>query len=309
MRTALIAAISDNGVIGNNRSLPWAKISADMKWFRERTGGHSVIMGRKTWESLPKEFRPLHGRQNIVVSTQSLKLPGDVLVVSSLENALEVARDRPFIIGGESIYRQALPLVDEMYLTRVHQDVEGDVRFPDWNQDEWNLVWRKDDALGRITWEVYYRKTPLYEFSATRDPKQYQIMEGLLAKGQCHFCPEAFAEHHKAPILWKGIHWFVTENDFPYKGARCHFMMVLQNHVETLSGVPPGAWEEMGTILRWLEQHYGIEGGALGFRFGEPVRSGASIRHVHAHVIVPEVGAPPVPFFIGCYKASQITLP
>jgi len=128
---ALIAAVADNGVIGRGGALPW-RIPADLRWFRERTMGHHVVMGRKTWVSIG---RPLPGRTNIVVSrTRDLAVPEGVSVVDGLATAIERATragdDEVFVIGGAELYRAALPQADRIYLTRVHADVEGDTWFP-----------------------------------------------------------------------------------------------------------------------------------------------------------------------------------
>lgn len=106
---SLIAAVARNRVIGKNNQLLW-HLPEDMKHFREVTRGKPVIMGRKTWESLPEKFRPLPGRHNIVVSRNlDYKAPGATLV-SSLEDAIHLTRsdDETFVIGGETLYRQAL---------------------------------------------------------------------------------------------------------------------------------------------------------------------------------------------------------
>lgn len=130
MRVSLIAAVAHNGVIGIEGRLPW-RLPADMAWFRRLTVGHSVVMGRKTWESLP---RPLVDRRNLVVSRNPAFLAPSGTVVPSVPEALGVARaageSEAFVIGGERIYAEALPLADRIYLTRVHGDVAGDAFFP-----------------------------------------------------------------------------------------------------------------------------------------------------------------------------------
>lgn len=136
---ALIVAVAENGVIGRDGKLPW-RIPEDMKWFKARTEGRPLIMGRKTWESLPK--RPLPGRTNIVVTRDaSFKAEGGV-VVTSLAAALDVAAgeapEEIMVIGGAEIYRAAMPFVRRIYLTSVHGEIEGDTYFPPIDSGAWN---------------------------------------------------------------------------------------------------------------------------------------------------------------------------
>ena len=137
----LIAALARNGVIGINNTLPW-HLPEDMKHFREATRGKPVIMGRKTWESLPDTFRPLPGRHNIVVSRNPTYQADGATVVSSLTAALDAAvnADDVFVIGGAELYRQALPLARRMVLTRIEQDFEGDAHFPSFTDADWQMT-------------------------------------------------------------------------------------------------------------------------------------------------------------------------
>jgi dihydrofolate reductase len=123
-----IVAISENYVIGKNGDLPW-KISEDLKWFKKITLGHTLLMGRKTWESLPG---PLPKRENWVLSSTLTTQP-DIQVFTKLEKALEAASNHElFIIGGGELYRQTLPLCGELYVSEVHREIEnGDAFFPD----------------------------------------------------------------------------------------------------------------------------------------------------------------------------------
>lgn len=141
---SIIVATAENGVIGKDNQLLW-KLSADLKQFRILTTGHSVIMGRKTFESIG---RPLPNRTNIVVSRQKdLILPEGVLKVNSLEAAIETAKnysgnEEIFIIGGGNVYEQALKITDKIYLTEVKASIEGDAFFPALNIDEWKEIAR-----------------------------------------------------------------------------------------------------------------------------------------------------------------------
>ena len=157
---SIIVAVAENWVIGGNNQLLW-HISEDLKRFKALTSGHSIIMGRKTFESIG---RPLPNRKNIVVSRNSNLIIEGCIIVNSLNEALEitVGEDEAFVVGGGELYRQALPLAKKMYLTKVHKNFEGDTVFPTVNFNEWNLVLEQKgnptaDGLG-YTFLDYVRK-------------------------------------------------------------------------------------------------------------------------------------------------------
>ncbi|MGH8801629.1 MAG: dihydrofolate reductase [Casimicrobiaceae bacterium] len=141
---AIIAAVARNGVIGVNGGLPW-RLPADLRRFRELTTGHSVIMGRRTWESLG---RALPQRQNIVISRQARLTLESATVVPSLAAALAaVAMPEPaFCIGGGELYREALARADTVFLTEIGRDFEGDVVFPPLDERTWEVAGREPAA-------------------------------------------------------------------------------------------------------------------------------------------------------------------
>ena len=139
MSVTLVLAAADNGVIGKDGAIPW-HISDDLKRFKALTLGKPIIMGRKTWDSLPK--KPLPGRRNIVVTRDSL-WQADGAECMSLEQALGVAD--AFVIGGAEIYRAALARADRIELTQVHKSFDGDARF-DFDRAEWREIAREDHA-------------------------------------------------------------------------------------------------------------------------------------------------------------------
>lgn len=159
---SIIVAIAENFAIGKNNDLLW-HIPEDLKRFKKITTGHKVIMGKKTYLSLP--VRPLRNRENIVITDN----PGDVFegctVVYSLAEAIEKcsAGEENFIIGGASIYQQFLPCTDRLYLTWVHKKFEGDVFFPAIDFKEWQIISQEDfsadNQLGfAYSYSVYDRK-------------------------------------------------------------------------------------------------------------------------------------------------------
>jgi dihydrofolate reductase len=139
---SLIAAVSTNGVIGRDGDLPW-RMPTDLKRFKRLTMGHHLVVGRKTWDEVGK---PLPGRIMVVVTRDPDFALDDVIVVHCLADALEAASedDEIFVAGGGEIYRQALPLADRMYLTRIHAMIDGDTTFPEFDESAWILVERED---------------------------------------------------------------------------------------------------------------------------------------------------------------------
>ena len=135
---SLIAAVARQRVIGKDNTLLW-HLPEDMRYFRETTRGKPVIMGRKTWESLPEKFRPLPGRRNIVVSRNADYVAAGAEVASSLDTALAgtAGEAEVFVIGGEALYRLALPHADRLYLTEIERDYDGDAFFPEIIAQEW----------------------------------------------------------------------------------------------------------------------------------------------------------------------------
>jgi len=138
----LIVAKASNNIIGNNNELIW-HLPNDLKHFKNTTTNHPIIMGRKTYESLG---RPLPNRTNIVV-TRDLNFTDDKVVIThSLEQAINEAQAINydiFIIGGGNIYKQAMDLVDELYITEVHHEFDGDTYFPEIDEDEFEEIFRE----------------------------------------------------------------------------------------------------------------------------------------------------------------------
>lgn len=141
MEITIIVAYSDNRVIGNKNTIPW-KISSDLKLFKEYTKNNIVIMGRKTWDSLPK--KPLPNRENIVI-TRSNIMDNGVLIARSLSEAISLCSSskKIFVIGGSSIYEQFLPIASRILATEIHSSLKGDSFFPKIQSDIWLEIDRK----------------------------------------------------------------------------------------------------------------------------------------------------------------------
>jgi len=147
MRVSAVVAASENGVIGREGGLPW-HVSSDLKLFKEITLGKPVIMGRRTWESLPR--KPLPGRRNIVITRRADFVAESAELVHSVDEALAVCAGEAevSIIGGGQVYAEAMSRTDRIYLTRIHLDVDGDTFLPELKASEWHEVERRRFARG-----------------------------------------------------------------------------------------------------------------------------------------------------------------
>ena len=156
----MIVAAAEDGAIGRGGDLIW-RISADLKRFKAITMGHTIIMGRKTWDSLPKGALP--GRRNVVVTRDETFAAVGADVYHSLEEAIASCNGQEaFIIGGAQIYALALDIADRFYLTRVEQEYEGDTSFPAWDESAWRRLSREEHERGEkypypFAFELYVR--------------------------------------------------------------------------------------------------------------------------------------------------------
>lgn len=170
MILSLIAAADEDGVIGQGNTLPW-DLPADLKYFREKTKGHVVIMGRKTFDSIVEKLgHPLPDRRNVVITRQGDLYAGDYDLVASMDEAIELAErsedEEVFVIGGQQIYEIAMPFANRIYLTRIHHQYEGDKFFPVIPANDWMIAQeeRHEADLQNpypYTFLVYEKKKPL----------------------------------------------------------------------------------------------------------------------------------------------------
>lgn len=135
---SFVVAMDERGLIGRNNGLPW-RLPDDMRWFREVTMGKPVVMGRKTYESIPARFRPLVGRHNIIITRNRDYRAEGATVVHSMEEALAAAGDveEVMIGGGAEVFRAFLGMADRLYLTQIEGVYDGDAYFPQFDTDEW----------------------------------------------------------------------------------------------------------------------------------------------------------------------------
>jgi dihydrofolate reductase len=161
---SIIVAVSDDWGIGKDNELLW-KISEDLKRFKRLTSGNTVIMGKKTWESLP--VRPLPGRKNIVLTDDPREYIESSVTAYSIEDAVSKCEkgEEIFVIGGGSVYRQFMPIADRLYITHVHKRAPADVYFPDIDLNTWRIFEKEEFAASETisipyTYIIYERKIP-----------------------------------------------------------------------------------------------------------------------------------------------------
>ena len=190
MKISLVAAVARGGVIGREGGLPW-RLPEDMAHFRAVTIGHPVVMGRRTWESLPADFRPLPGRRNVVVTRDASWHDPGAERAASVEDALQLlaSEEHVSVIGGGEIFAAALPHADELLLTEIDLDVEGDTLFPDWDRASFAEVKRDEhtsDDGTRFAF-VTYRRCASGEGLATRQLSALADVDALLEEAGCAY--------------------------------------------------------------------------------------------------------------------------
>lgn len=138
----IIVAMSTNFVIGKDNDLPW-HLPTDLKYFKDTTKGHTVVMGRKCWESIPEKFRPLSNRKNIVMTRDESYVAKGAITLHDFEQVLksnETSHEQVFVIGGAELYKEAFKYANKLYLTQIYSDVDGDVYLEGLNSKDWCLI-------------------------------------------------------------------------------------------------------------------------------------------------------------------------
>jgi len=125
-----------------------------------------------------------------------------------------------------------------------------------------------------------------------RHPDQRRVMQDISSEGFCPFCPENLERHHHEEILRTGDNWTITPNQWPYDNTRTHLLAIATRHIETLGELPSGSFDELQSHLVWAERTYEAKFGGVALRFGDVTMSGASVKHLHAHFILPEDNLP-----------------
>jgi len=163
VKVSLVAAVARDGVIGRDNAIPW-HLPEDARRFRALTMGHPVVMGRRTWDSLPERFRPLPGRRNVVVSRNPDWHAEGAERATSLDDALRLLEGAPqvFVVGGAGLYADALAVADELLVTEIDAEVQGDVFFPTWDR----TIFREESREPHVSEDgvafafVTYRRQP-----------------------------------------------------------------------------------------------------------------------------------------------------
>ncbi|HCR81277.1 MAG: hypothetical protein UX28_C0003G0095 [Candidatus Pacebacteria bacterium GW2011_GWA1_46_10] len=143
----------------------------------------------------------------------------------------------------------------------------------------------------------------------TREPEQVKVMEEIIEAGECPFCFDVLKKYHRTPILKETKHWVFTRNAWPYENTRDHFMLILKTHKERLSELSPEEGADYFTMLSWAEKEFDIPGGGLAMRFGDTSYSAGTVKHLHAQLIIPDIGKPgfkPTRFKIGKGEVSSL---
>lgn len=298
---SIIAAIADNGVIGYKNKLPW-KLKADLERFAQLTEGHIVIVGRKTYESiLARLGHSLKNRRTIIITRQSkpnFPVLIDCETATSLKDAFrKTSGEEIFIIGGAEIYRQALPFANRMYLTQVHTQCKGDALFPPFNDNEWQKylsIERLKDELNEYDYTfILLERKHLSETFVNLDNARYEeqraLMETIQNGNFCPFCPEHYDKSQLMPVIKQGQYWHIRQNRWPYENTRIHLLIIHNSHAEKLSDITPKAAKELFELVQWAEKEYQIADGAMGLRFGDILTNGATVNHLHAHLISADI--------------------
>ncbi|MFB6184571.1 MAG: dihydrofolate reductase [Haloarculaceae archaeon] len=156
LEVVFVVAVTDDGVIGADGDLPW-HYPEDLRHFRETTSGHPVVMGRRTYESLPEDYRPLPDRTNVVVTTSDIDVPPAVAVARSIPEAWAVAAERDdvvYVIGGASVFDQTIDVADRLVVTEIHEPYPGDTYF-EFDRETWRELARDD--RGELSFVEYVR--------------------------------------------------------------------------------------------------------------------------------------------------------
>jgi|GEM_PF-11121 len=311
MTLSIIAALAHNGVIGRDGDMPW-KLPNDLKRFKELTRGHIVICGRKTYDSIIKRLgKPLPDRNMIVLSRRALEHPEGVIHALDWGQALVFADQlvgagadpEVFVIGGAEVYKFALPVADRMYLTCVFATIPGDAFFPLFNIGavEWELKSsqrqpRDDKDQYGYSFDNYFRiketskiKEQYLNMDNARHDDQREVMQRLLERGVCPFCPEHVDQAELKPMIKETTNWHVRANRWPYENTRVHLLVIHRGHITRLTEMSAEAVIELLELAKWAEAEYKVKGGALVMRFGEPGASGATVDHLHWHWVAADI--------------------
>lgn len=316
MKVSLIFAMNAGRIIGNNGALPW-HLPSDLKRFKELTTGHPVIMGRKTFESiLARNGRGLPNRCNVVITRDIFTWRHrqkcepekfrNCVFVDSLREGILLMEPEPevFIIGGAEIYEQALDIADQMYFTQIHGTFEGDVKFPLFNMNDWEtmhdeLVTTDEHPYAFSIMERANRAkslaTSLFNDKELVNPtfaksKEYgNTIADIINAGICPFCPDTFL-WHPWPILHRVGNWAITRSGWPYENAEYHFLLIGDRHIITDTEMTTRDEICVRQLTKWAVGRFNLKGWGRIERSGNTDHTGATVQHLHFHLIQPKLG-------------------
>lgn len=314
MRVSLIFAMDANRIIGNKGELPW-HLPSDLKRFKEITTGHPTIMGRKTFESiLARNGKPLPQRCNVVITRntffwkQQQQINPDkyrnCVFVSSLHEGIRLMEPEleVFVIGGAELYAQALEIADRLYFTQVGGSFKGDVKFPLFNMNDWEtahdeLVTTDNhpyafSILERVAHQPSLTSgagTNLVNPTFAKSAGYGNAISDIINAGVCPFCPETFL-WHPWPILHRVDDWFITRSGWPYENAEHHFLIIGNDHITMDIQATTKDLHCVRELTSWAYNTFDLEGYGCISRSGETNYTGATVQHLHFHLIQPKLG-------------------
>jgi dihydrofolate reductase len=305
---SIIVARDKQRVIGKSGDLPW-NIPADLRRFKEITSGNVVVMGRGTYESIG---RPLPNRTNIVITgKESLKDSENLFFRNNYEDAIILATQiaseencKIYVIGGSSVYAEAIsdPKVDELLVTLINHEFEGDRFFPFTSPSDWELLEvEKNDTNTPDSYELaflrYKRREKgtvpesIFYYPSSRSAEQTKKMQDIESVGICPFCPEWLPWYHETPIDTdlQFNHWVVTHNDNPYEGTVLDMLLISKQHTIHFSKLCDEAKAEFGIVIASIAEKYKLFNYAVGMRVGPVSMVSGSVNHLHSHIKVGDV--------------------
>jgi dihydrofolate reductase len=299
----IIVAMDSMEVIARGGDLPWGRsMKSDLKHFKELTTGKSIVMGRKTLQAIGKA---LPNRRNIVLTRDPNFTAENCEVARSWDEARELVKDEEsvFVIGGAEVYKEAMNHADKLYVTRVKYISSGGERserlhFPiiddrQWQRTEVTDHPADDNNPHPYRFEVWERVAGKpsgekhVDVANAYTPEYRTALERITEQGGCptSFCGDG-ADYHNQPMLSEGEYWKVTINNFSYQQAEHKFLVIHKKHIQDFAEISPEAWIEFQDIVNQLVTKYQITGGAVLMRFGDSKRTGASVVHLHGHLVV-----------------------
>ena len=320
MSATIIVATDQNWLIGDRPDpslpgeTPWqGQLPIDMNYFAKETDGKLVIMTSPTFRSIPKKFRPLKNRTNVIWTRQEDLHEEGTTTVHSLDEAFEQFPDQELMIcGGGHLYGASLqdPRIDMILRTLVDGEFEGNVHFPILDKKEWVLIHSdhykaEGKNLHDCTFETYVRREAMIVDPRNgRTPNYKSELVRIQRARLCPFCPGGKTlTEGKDPVIAQNSHWIAIDSHTPVKGAKTHWVIFPKKHKTRLSEVTVGDWHMFTDLLNELKKKFDVTGGAVYIREGDSEITGATVLHLHLNYVVPDNEAEQaVCVFFGQYK-------